>query len=72
MTHRGQLEEEDVKSVGMVRPRPVVESIEGEESEEKREESVDHQHGLSKYLGQPGRANVLLRTVTAPLCHNCL
>ena len=32
MTHRGQLEEEDVKPVGMVRPRPVVEAVEAEES----------------------------------------
>ena len=32
MTHRCQLEEEDVKPVGMVRPRSVVESVEADES----------------------------------------
>ena len=67
VTHRDQLEQEDVESEGMVRPRSVVEAVEGEEREEEGEEGVDHQHGRSEYLGEPGRANVLLRAVTAPL-----
>ena len=67
VSHGGQLEQEDVESVGMVRPGPVVEAVEGEEREEEGEGSVDHHHGPAKYLSQQGGANVLLRQVTAPL-----
>ena len=67
MTHREELEQQDVKSVGMVRPRSVVETVEEEDRQEEREESVDHQDGRSKYLNQPGWTNVVPRTFTAAL-----
>ena len=67
MTHRGQLEQQDVKPVGMVRPRSVVETVEQEDSQEEREGGVDHHHGRSEYLSQSGWTNVVLRTLTAPL-----
>ena len=68
MSHRDQLEQQDVKSEGLARPGSVVETVEAEYEEEEGEDSVDHQHGLSEYLSQKGRTNVgIRRNVSAPL-----
>ena len=42
MEHGDQLEQQDVKSEGMVGPRSVVETIEAEEGYEERKSNVDH------------------------------
>ena len=59
VSDREELEEEDVESVGMERTGSVVESVEEEESDEEREGRVDHHHGNSEHLVQPGGPKVV-------------